>query len=90
MQDSYNLVQLADNNDWSVWKGIVENNHQVHMTCNECNPDLEKSSTFYLSKKLLHNATSYHKVRVAQKFDILHQRQVKVKFKVASVAMPQK
>ncbi|KAL7516968.1 hypothetical protein ACHAWX_001938 [Stephanocyclus meneghinianus] len=35
-KESYDLVEMAQKEYWSMWKGVVVKNYEVYITCNEC------------------------------------------------------
>ncbi|KAL7531293.1 hypothetical protein ACHAXR_003958, partial [Thalassiosira sp. AJA248-18] len=37
--DSYDIIELADENEWFVWKGLIEDDYKVSIECNECYAD---------------------------------------------------
>jgi len=34
--DSFDIIELAEEVEWFVWKGLVESEYRVSIECNEC------------------------------------------------------
>ena len=34
--DSYDIIELAEENEWFIWKGLVESEYRISIECNEC------------------------------------------------------
>ena len=37
--DLYDIIQLAEDSEWFVWKGLIETDYKVSIECNECDGD---------------------------------------------------
>jgi len=34
--DSYDIIELAEESEWFVWKGLIESEYRISIECNEC------------------------------------------------------
>mmetsp|Transcript_20385 Transcript_20385/g.58971 ORF Transcript_20385/g.58971 Transcript_20385/m.58971 type:complete len:591 (-) Transcript_20385:139-1911(-) len=39
--DSYDIIELAEEREWFVWRGLIETNYRVSIECNECNDNAD-------------------------------------------------
>lgn len=39
--DSYDLIQLAEETEWLIWKGLQESEYRISIECNECDSDAD-------------------------------------------------
>ena len=37
--DSFDIIELSEENNWFVWQGLIENDYPVAIECNECDDE---------------------------------------------------